>query len=108
MDFKTAISIIEKEYSFRWVNKGCIQIETTQLLDPFNCCMLALFDKNGVALLTDFADNMQVITLPEKRVQEICKQHNIIYNNYHLECIFKSNDDIKRYFECLQQITDEM
>ena len=108
MDFKTAISIIEKEYKFRWVNKGCVQIETTQLLDPFNSVMLALFDNNGVVMLTDFADNMQVITLSEERVQQICKQHDITWNNYHLECIFKSNDDIKRYLECLSQITEEM
>ena len=108
MNFKTAVSIIEKEYKFDWVNKGCIQIESTQLLDPYNCCMVALYDNNGVALLADFADNMQIITLSEEQVKEICKKHNIMFNDYHLECIFTGNDDIKRYLECLAEITEKM
>ena len=108
MEFKQAIKNIEKEYKIRWASSTCVQIDTDQFLDAFNYCFVSILDEDGRALITDFADNMEVITLPIERVQEICKQHNIVWNNYHLECEYTSNDDIKRYFECLQQITDEM
>ena len=108
MEFKEALKNIEKEYKYRWLNGTCVQIDSEQLLDAFNCCFVNVINHNGNALLTDFADNMQVITLPEEKVKEICKKHNITWNNYHLECVYTSNQDIKNYFECLAEIADNM
>ena len=92
MEFEKAIKEIEKEYKFRWLNKNCIQIDSEQLLDAYNCCFVDVLNKNGQALLTDFADHMQIITL----------------NDYHLECNYASNQDIKNYFACLAEISENM
>ena len=108
MEFKKALEEIGKEYKFRWLNQGCVQIDSKQLLDAYNCCFVDILNKDGQALLTDFADHMQVITLPEDKVIEICKKHNITWNNYHLECQYTSNQDIKNYFECLAEIAENM
>ena len=108
MEFRKALEEIKKEYEFRWVNSTCVQIDSEQLLDPYNYCFVDILNENGEALLTDFADNMQIITLPEEKVKEICKKHNITWNNYNLECWYTSNQDIKNYFECLAEITENM
>lgn len=108
MEFEKAIKEIEKEYKFRWLNKNCIQIDSEQLLDAYNCCFVDVLNENGQALLTDFADHMQIITLPEEKVKEICKKHNITWNDYHLECNYASNQDIKNYFACLAEISENM
>lgn len=108
MEFEKALKEIEKEYKFRWVNKTCVQIDSEQMLDANNYCFVDVLNKNGQALLTDFADHMQIVTLKEDRVKEICKKHNITWNNYHLECAYESNQDIKNYFECLAEIAENM
>ncbi len=108
MEFKKALEEIGKEYKFRWLNQGCVQIDTEQLLDPYNYCFVDVLNDNGEALLTDFADHMQIITLPEEKVKELCKKYNIIWNDYNLECKYTSNKDIKNYFEFLAEITENM
>ena len=108
MEFEKALKEIEKEYKFRWLNKTCVQIDSKQMLDSYNCCFVDVLDENGEALLTDFAENMQIITLSEDKVKEICKKHNITWNNYHLECVYSNNQDIKNYFACLAEISEKM
>ena len=108
MEFEKALKEIEKEYKFRWLNKTCVQIDSEQMLDPYNCCFVDVIDEDGKTLLTDFAENMQIITLPEDKVKEICKKHNITWNNYHLECVYNTNQDIKNYFDCLAEIAKNM
>lgn len=108
MEFKKALKEIEKEYQYRWLNNTCVQIDTKKLLDEYNCCFVDVLNENGQALLTDFANHMQIITLPEGKVKEICKKHHITWNNYHLECVYTNNQDIKNYFACLEEISKNM
>lgn len=99
---------IKKDYpDTRWVSSTCIQISFMDLmLDPYNFAFVCLLFEDDKMILTDFADNEEVFEFPIEKYQEICAKHNITWNDYHFECIYNGNDDIKRYKECLEELAD--
>lgn len=99
---------IKKDYpDTRWVSSTCIQINFMDfMLDPYNFAFVCLLFEDDKMILTDFADNEEVFEFPIEKYKEICAKHNITWNDYHFECIYNSNDDIKRYKECLEELAE--
>ena len=108
MDFEQAIQNIQKEYNTWYNHKDSISIETNQMLTEYNFCFVSLINYHGRLILTDLTNNMEHITLDENEVKEICKKYNIVFNDYNLECEYTSNEDIKRYLQCLNEISEKM
>lgn len=104
MEYIKAKQQIEEKYKTREISLDCLEIETNEMLDDYNFCFVALKDYKGYALLTDYANNLQEIELNENKIIEICKKHGIIFNNYHLECLYNSNQDIENYINCLKEL----
>ena len=108
MDFEQAIQNIQKEYETKYAHKNAVMILSKQMLDEYNLCFVSLINYHGKLLLTDLTNNMEHITLDVEQVKQICEKYNITFNDYNLECEYTSNEDIKRYLECLNEITEKM
>ena len=57
--------------------------------------------------LTDFAEYAEVCPWEDKDIPElekICRKHHIVFKNYHIECLYKSNKDIKNYLDCILEL----
>lgn len=108
MDFEQAIQNIQKEYKINYAHKNSIMITTNQMLNEYNYCFVSLINYHGKLILTDLTNNMEHITLSEEEVKQICAKHDITFDDYNIECEYTSNDDIKRYLECLNEITEKM
>lgn len=99
---------IKKDYpNARWTSKTIIQISFQDLmLDPYNYGFVNAFFNGDKVILTDFANNHEIFEFKEDEYKSICGKHNIIWDDYYIECPYKSNEDIKRYKECLIELAN--
>ena len=110
--FEKALQEIGKEYPVRRMTTTYAQIELDELFDLHNYIFIGVFyDKdNNIVLLTDNADYAPVCgweeeNLPE--VEKICKKHNITFSNWHIKCVYQSNQDVKNYLDCLKELSEK-
>ena len=108
MSFEEAIENVKKEYNVRFAHKNSIIIETNQMLDESSFCFVSLLNYHDKLILTDLTNNMEHISLNVEQVKKICEKHNITFDDYNIECEYTSNQDIKRYLECLKDITNKL
>ena len=108
MDRHQIFEQIKKDYpDTRWVTSTCIQVSFMDLmLDPYNFGFVSVLFEDDRIILTDFADNHEVFQFSEEEYKEICAKHNIIWDDYHIECDYHDNKDIARYKECLEEMTE--
>lgn len=109
-DFEVALETIGKEYPVRRMLETYAQIELDDLFDDYDFIFIGVLYENGQVILTDFADyaplcNWEDEDVPE--VEKICQKYGIAFNNYHIECIYHSNDDIKNYIDCLLALKEK-
>ena len=110
--FEKTLEEIKKEYPVRRMYEGYAQIEFDELFDWCNYIFIGVYyekEKNQV-ILTDLADyapvcNWEEEDLPE--VEKICKKHHINFNNWHIECVYHNNQDVKNYLECLRELSEK-
>ena len=108
--FEKALNEIGKEYPIRRISKNYAQIELDELFDWYNYIFIGvLYDKdNNQVILTDNADYAPLCDWEEEdlfEVEAICKRHHITFNNWHIECIYHTNQDVNNYLECLRELS---
>ena len=108
-DFDSALKNIEKEYPLRRISTTYAQIEFDILFDDYNYIFIGVLFEDNEVILTDMADYSQLDywheeNLPE--VEKICREYGVRFNNWNIECLYHSNEDIKRYLDCLLAIKD--
>ena len=109
MDFESVLNDIKKEYPLRRFTQTYAQIELDILFDGYNYIFIGVLDEDGKVYLTDFADYAPICNWEDEDIVEvtkICQKHQISFRNYHIECIYHSNDDVKRYLKCLLELKD--
>ena len=108
--FEKALKEIGKEYSVRRVNMTYAQIEFDILFDAYNYIFIGVLYEDNKVILTDFADYAQICPWEDKDIpdiEKICQKHNIVFRNYHIECLYNSNEDVKNYLECLLELKEK-
>ena len=110
--FEKALEEIGKEYPVRRMTQTYAQIELDELFDWHNYIFIGILyqkDKSQI-LLTDNADYAQLCDWEENNlagVEEICQKHHINFNNWHIECIYQSNEDVSNYLKCLRELSEK-
>ena len=105
MNKQEVFEIIKKDYpEARWISSSCIQIDFMDvMIDPYNLGYVDILFTDDRIILTDFANNYPLLEFEEEECIAICKKHGLVFNNYNIECIYNTNDDIKRYKECIEE-----
>ena len=106
-----AIAEISKEFpTIRRVTTTYAQIDFDELFDWWNYIFIGVLyakEKDQV-ILTDMADYAPLCKWEEEdlpEVEKICQKHNITFHNWHIECVYQSNQDIKNYLACLRELS---
>ena len=108
--FEEALDRISQEYDIRRLNQNYAQIEFDILFDPYNYIFIGVLYENEKVILTDFADYAPLCDWEDEDIpdiEKICQKHQITFFNYHIECLYQSNDDVKRYLECLLELKEK-
>ena len=108
--FEKALENIAQQYAIRRFNQNYAQIEFDILFDDYNYIFIGVLFEDDKVILTDFADYAPLcdwddVDIPD--IVKICRKHNITFFNYHIECLYQTNDDVKRYLECLLELKDK-
>ena len=106
--FEKALSQIGKEYTVRKLTTTYAQIELDELFDSYNYIFVGVLFEDNQVILTDNADYAETCKWEEKDladVKAICDKHHIIFKNWHIECVYQNNQDIKDYLECLRKLS---
>lgn len=107
--FEAALQEIQKQYPLRRMGKHYAQIELDILFDPYNYIFIGVLFENDQVLLTDMADYAPLCDWEDENVPEveaICASFGIAFHNYHIECVYHSNGDVKRYLDCLLSLRE--
>ena len=110
--FEETLKEIGKKYPVRRMTSTYAQIELDELFDWYNYIFIGVYyrkDENQV-ILTDNADYAPLCKWEEEdlpEVEKICNKHHINFNDWHIECIYQSNKDVKNYLECLRELSEK-
>ena len=109
--FEKALSQIGKEYTVRKLTTTYAQIDfLDELFDAYNCMFIGVLFEDNQVILTDNADYAEICRWEEKDlvdVKAICDKHHIIFKNWHIECVYQNNQDIKNYLDCLRELSEK-
>jgi len=108
--FEKALEEIGKEYSVRRMYEHYAQIEFDILFDAYNYIFIGVLLEDNKIILTDMADYAQICPWEDediKDIENICNSHGIIFNNYHIECLYTNNEDVKHYLDCLLELKEK-
>ena len=108
--FEKALSDIKKDYPVRQITTTYAQIEFQILFDSYNFIFIGILFEDDKIILTDFAEYAQICPWEDKDIPElekICQSHNITFKNYHIECLYHSNQDVKNYLDCILELRDK-
>ena len=110
IDFDQILLNIGKEYNVRRFSMDYAQIEFDILFDGYNYIFIGVLYENGEVILTDFADYTPLCDWSDEEVpnvERICEKYGITFRNFHIECQYHSNDDIKNYIDCLLALKEK-
>lgn len=108
--FEKTLEEIKKEYQVRMLTTTYAQIETDILFDAYNYIFIGVLFEDDKIYLTDCAEYTQTCQWEDEdvpEVEKICQKHNLTFKNFHIECFYRSNEDIKNYMECLLELRDK-
>ena len=86
------------------------QIESEILFDEYNYIFIGVLFEEDKIILTDMAEYAQICPWEDKDIPElekICKKHGLTFQNYHIECFYNTNEDVKKYFACLLELKEK-
>ena len=109
-EFEAILELIKKDYPVRRMGEHYAQIELDELFDPYNYIFIGVLYEDDVVILTDMAEYAEVCEWEEEdlpEVEKICKKHDITFHNWHIECFYHTNEDIKKYLECLLELSEK-
>ena len=105
--FEKALEEIKKDYPVRQITKTYAQIEFQILFDSYNFIFIGILFENDDVLLTDFAEYAQICPWEDKDIpdlEKICQKHHLVFKNYHIECPYRSNQDIKNFLDTILEL----
>lgn len=110
-DFQKVIANIKKEYpTVRQMFEHYAQIDFDILFDPWNYMFIGIYAEDGKIILTDNAQYVETCQIEDEdyqNVAKICEKHGLVFNNWHIECDYNSNKDIKKYLDCLYELQEK-
>lgn len=101
---------IQKDYTVRRISATYAQIEFDILFDDYNYIFIGVLFEDNKVLLTDMADYAELCPWEDDNIHEvkaICQKYGVTFNNYHIERLYQSNDDIKKYLDCLLELKEK-
>ena len=108
--FEKALKEISKEYSVRRISQTYAQIDFDELFDPYNFIFIGILYEDNKVILTDFADYAQLCPWEDEDIptlEKICQKYGVSFHNYHIECLYQNNEDIKNYYRCLLELREK-
>ena len=108
--FEKALAEIRKDYNVVQFTTTYAQIEFDILFDDYNYIFIGVLFEDNKVILTDMADYAEICPWEDDNIHEveaICQKYGVTFNNYHIERIYHSNDDIKKYLDCLLALKDK-
>lgn len=108
--FEIALEDIKKDFPVRKLTNTYAQIEFDILFDAYNYIFIGVLFEDDNVILTDCADYAEICPLEDidyPEVERICAKHGIKFNNWHIECLYESNKDIKNYLDCLLELKEK-
>ena len=109
-DYEKALEQIKKQFPVRRMTQTYAQIELDILFDAYNYIFIGVLYENNQILLTDMAEYAEVCQWEDEDIEDIkkiCQQYRVIFNNYNIECVYRSNQDVKSYLDCLLALQEK-
>ena len=108
--FEKALAEIRKDYNVVQFTTTYAQIEFDILFDDYNYIFIGVLFEDNKVILTDMADYAEICPWEDDNIHEveaICQKYGVTFRNYHIERLYHSNDDIKKYLDCLLALKDK-
>ena len=108
--FEKALEETAKEYDVRRFTTTYAQIEFDILFDDYNYIFIGVLYEDNKVILTDMADYAQICPWEDEDIVElekICQKYGLIFKNYHIECLYRNNQDVKNYLGCLLELKEK-
>ena len=108
--YEKALEEIKKEYPVRRMTTTYAQIESKILFDDYNYIFIGVLFEEGKIILTDMAEYAQICPWEDEDIPELeklCQKHGVTFKNYHIERLYHSNEDVKKYLDCLLELKEK-
>lgn len=108
--FDKALQKIKSEFPVRQYTTTYAQIDFDILFDPYNYIFVGVLYEDEKIILTDCADYAQICPWKDEdypEVEKICAKHGLKFINWHIECLYKDNRDIKNYLNCILELKEK-
>ena len=108
--FEQALKEISKDYPVRKITTTYAQIEFDILFDAYNYIFIGVLFEDDKVILTDMAEYAQICPWEDEDIielEKICSKYGVTFKNYHIECLYHSNQDVKNYLDCLLELKEK-
>ena len=106
MDFVKCLESVKKEYETYNENQLFFCVDYDAMITDTDYVFVAVKDFEGKAVICDYANNLQNFEVDVQVVKNICKNYNVIFDDYELKKIYNSNKDIENYVKCVVEISN--
>lgn len=104
MKLNQALKVLEKNYKITQRTLDVYVIEIDQDFDDLNKMTLAIKEIDGEAYITDYGYTCQFTDMDIEQIKEICKNNNVHFFNYAIQCKYNNENDIKNLISCINEI----
>lgn len=108
--YEKALEEIKKEYPIRRMYATYAQIEFDILFDSYNYIFIGVLFEDDKVILTDLAEYAQICPWEDEDIPELeklCQKYGVTFKNYHIERLYHSNEDVKKYLDCLLELKEK-
>ena len=106
MTYEQVLSIIETEYETIKSAPHAKFIRTGLTYDGCNSFCVCIYNKDGVAILTDLGKTKDVFDeVSEEDWIELCKQNDFEFNHWSIQRVFTKIEDVEDFIVFLDKIS---
>ena len=106
MDFVKCYEQVKDKYTITSKSSDMFCIDTDAMISDYDYVFVAIKNVNNNAVICDYANNLQSISLDKEIIENICKKYDVIFDNYELIKIYNNIDDVKKYIDCVAEISN--
>ncbi len=107
MNLLDAVKIVNTKYSTYQRTTDLVEIEVHKVLNENSFYYIALLKVGDGVILTDLAESAEVLCdVSKERWEELCKKHNVCFNDWHIETPFNSMKDLENFIALLDEVSE--
>lgn len=106
MNYEQALEIIEKEFKTIPDSPHNKIIKTGLTYDGFNSFCACIYNKDGVAILTDLGKTKDVFDeVSQEDWTNLCKQNRFEFNHWSIQRVFTKIEDVYDFIKFLDDVS---